>query len=120
VISNSTISDFNLNITLATISFNATGASGKGFSRIRLPKPIVDEMLQNDYVLRIDGQPVTFKNWTATSGEYIYVSYVHSQHEIEIIAASTILEFMFSIILPLFMIATLLAVAIHRSKYVTR
>ena len=120
VISNSTISDFNLNTTLATISFNATGSNGNGFSRIRIPKPIVDEMLQNDYVLRIDGQPVTFENWTATSGEYIYISYAHSQHKIEIIAASTIPEFMFCIILPLFMTTTLLAVMIHRSKYVTR
>lgn len=113
VISNSSISDFDLNITSATLRFNATGANGTGFARIRIPNLIVVGMLQNEYVVRIDGQVVTFNNWTRTSDEYIYVSYSQSEHQIEVIAGSAVPEFMFSIILPLFMMTALLAVAIH-------
>ena len=48
--------------------------------------------------------------------EYLYINYTHSEHTIEISATTIIPEFPSFLVLPLFMIATLLAVIVYRRK----
>jgi hypothetical protein len=48
--------------------------------------------------------------------EYLYINYTHSEHTIEISGTTIIPEFPSFLVLPLFMIATLLAVIVYRRK----
>jgi parallel beta-helix repeat protein len=107
-ICNSSISDFQFNGT--AILFNVTGIEGTaGFCRICIPK----SLLNATYRVFVNGTEVTsnllpFSNNTHS---YLYFNYTHSTQEIIIIP-----EFPSSFILPLFIIATLLAIIIHRKK----
>lgn len=113
VISNSTISNFRLNKTQKTISFNVTGPDHTtGFCRITTPNIIVQDLWQNNYTILIDGkQPLTTRNWTEGTCTYIHFTYLHSEHKIIIIP-----EFLAIIILPLFMTITLCTVISRRRK----
>ncbi|UCD97192.1 MAG: right-handed parallel beta-helix repeat-containing protein [Candidatus Bathyarchaeota archaeon] len=97
VISNSTISDFELNVTENAIKFLATGEAGVGFARVDVPNTIVEGMWQNDYQVLVNEVPIDFGNWTEGSLTYIYFQYAHSSREITIIpefsAPATLLAF---------------------------
>ena len=111
---NSTISDFNYNG--STISFNVSGANGTaGFCRICIPKALMNET----YWVFVNGTeilpaplPLPCSNGTHN---YLYFNYTHSIQEVVIVP-----EFPSIIILPLFMIATLLAVIVYKRKHQTR
>ena len=47
---------------------------------------------------------------------YLYINYTHSEHTIEISGTTIIPEFPSFLVLPLFMMATLLAVIVYRRK----
>jgi parallel beta-helix repeat protein len=105
---NSTISDFQFNGT--AILFNVTGESGAtGFCRIGIPTAL------------INGTLTVFVNWTDvpytllpesnSTQSYLYFTYGHSTQQITIMP-----EFPGSLILAIFMLATLLAVEIHRKS----
>ena len=97
VISNSTVSDFNINVTEKTLSFNVTGIEGDaGFCRVTIPNVIAEDLWQGSYTVLFNGEPWPFRNWTDTTNTYIYLNYTHSEHEIVIIpefSASTVLSF---------------------------
>lgn len=112
IISNSTVSDFRMNTTERVIMFKVTGDTGVGFCRVDIPNTIVSGMWQDNYTVLINGVPVEFGNWTEGFLTYIYFRYPHSTKEILIIP-----EFPSSIILPLFMMATLLALVIYKRKH---
>jgi len=86
IISNSTITNFQLNKAEAIIRFNVTGETpSTGFCRITIPNPIVQDMWNNNYTVLIDNTEPTFqKNWTDTANTYIYIAYQHSEHTITI------------------------------------
>ena len=106
VVSNSTVSNFKLNETATTISFNVTGQEGKaGFCRINIPNVIVQGLWNNSYSVLINGEPWLFRNWTDTEDTYIYINYTHSEHEINII--------------PEFPKATILTILIVITTFVT-
>jgi len=90
--------------------FNVTGEDGtSGFCRMMIPNNILNT---SSYVVLINGQ---FVNSTVildsnSTHTYLYFNYTHSTHEVII----TIPEFPSLLILPLFMIATLLGVIIYR------
>jgi parallel beta-helix repeat protein len=111
IISNSTISNFQLNKTQKTISFNVTGKTGLGFCRIIIPNVIVQEFWQGNYTVLINGQPVESRNWTDESNTYIYFTYQHSEHQVVIIP-----EFSPLLIMPLLMSTMLLAAIIRKRK----
>lgn len=100
VISNSTVSKFQLNITEKTIKFNVTGETGFGFCRVTIPNVIVQELWHGIYTALINDQPCPFTNWTDTENSYMYFTYQHSEHEVTIM----IPEFPQAIILSSFMI----------------
>jgi len=112
VISNSTIDDFQYfesNSTIRMLVSNMTANQTFGFCRLAIPH----DVLSPPYSITINDNLVAyttvFENETLS---IIYFSYPHSTHEIVIIP-----EFSSLIILPLFMIATLLAVIMYRRKH---
>jgi parallel beta-helix repeat protein len=107
-ICNSSISDFQFNGT--AIMFNVTGVEGTaGFCRICIPTSLVNA----PYKVFVNETEVTsnllpFSNSTHS---YLYFNYTHSTQEVIIIP-----EFPLSPVLPLFMMATLLATIVCRRK----
>lgn len=112
-VTNSTVSNFEVDAVQKAISFNVTGSEfTTGFCRVAIPNIIVQDLWQGNYTVLLNGEPWTFRNWTDTANTYLYINYTHSEHQIVIIP-----EFPSTIILPLLMITTLLAVIIHKRKH---
>ena len=112
VISNSTVSNFQLNDTEKIISFNVTGEMGVGFCRVTIPNIIIQNMWQGNYTVLVDGEkPLDVRNWTDNTNTYIYFTYLHSEHEVVITP-----EIPVAAILPLVAIITLCAVVLKKIK----
>ena len=108
-ISNSTISDFKFNS--ARISFDVTGGNGAtGFCRICIPRVLMNET----YRVFMNGTEVSYSLLSISNSthSYLYFTYDHSTQKVIIIP-----EFPSFLILPLFMMATLLAVIVYRRKH---
>ncbi len=109
---NSSISDFRFNGT--AVSFNVTGEEGTvGFCRMLIPTALMNET----YRVFVNGTEVSYDllPFSNATHSYLYFAYNHSTQEVVIIP-----EFPSLIILPLFMIATLLAVIAYRREQRTR
>ncbi len=107
-ICNSSISDFQYNGT--AICFNVTGEDGtNGFCRICIPRALMNET----YQVFVNGTeaPCNLLPCSNSTHCYLYFTYDHSTQEVIIIP-----EFPAFLILPVFMIATLMAVIICRRK----
>jgi parallel beta-helix repeat protein len=112
IVSNSTVSNFQLDASQKSISFNTTGAEGvTGFCRVTIPNLIVQDLWQGNYTVLLNGEPWPFRNWTDATNTYIYVNYTHSEHQIIIIP-----EFPSATILPLFMSLMLVAVVLAKRR----
>jgi parallel beta-helix repeat protein len=124
IISNSTISSLSIIIWLSSpydgfqpgqpcgIQFIAAGENGTvGFCRLMIPRAILNS---SSFIVLVDSQPVnaTVLPISNSSFVYLYFTYSHSSHEIQV----TIPEFS-SIVLPLFMIVTLVALWSARTKH---
>jgi len=107
-ICNSSISDFQFNG--ASIHFNITGENGTAaFCRICIPTALMNET----YKVFVNGTevPHTLLPCSNSTHSYLYFNYTHSTQEVIIVP-----EFPSLFILPLFMIATLLAAIVYRKK----
>lgn len=112
VISNSSVSAFQVNTTRKTISFNVTGDTGIGLCRVDIPNTIISGLWQSNYTVLVNNEePLYKRNWTEGSITYVYFQYEHSTKEVIIIP-----EFSIAPILPLFMMATLVTVIISKRK----
>jgi len=94
------------------IHFYATGETGCGFCRLRIPK----NLIAPPYTVIIDNGETTVLHYNETlydngTHRWIYFAYEHSAHEIEIIS-----EFPFLIVLLLVMTTTLPAAIFYRRK----
>ena len=110
--SNSTISDFMFVLAEKEIRFNVTGPSGTyGFCNVTIPK----KLLGGPFVVMLNGQLISevlsTENSTHTS---IYFTYPQSEHKIEIVGVTVITEFPIILLLPFFVVATLVAFLIIR------
>jgi parallel beta-helix repeat protein len=108
-ISNSSISDFQFNGT--AISFDVTGDDGtSGFCRICIPTALMNVT----YKVFVNGTEVSHSLLLCSSEtySYLYLNYTHSTQEVMIIP-----EFPSFLVLPLFMIASLLAVIAYKRKH---
>ncbi|MEM3731534.1 MAG: NosD domain-containing protein [Candidatus Bathyarchaeia archaeon] len=100
-VSNSTVSNIQIDIVEKIVSFNVSGVDGTaGFCRVTIPNIIVQQLWQGNYIVLLNGEPWPFKNWTDAENTYIYIDYVHSEHQITIIPEFTLapillLSFMF-------------------------
>lgn len=116
VISNSTLDQFRYleeNRTIKLYVSNTTSNQTFGFCRVSIPHALMD--VSNISVI-IDGGAVEVLHFNDTiydngTHRWIYFSYPHSTHEIDIIP-----EFPSLLILPLLLQATLLAVMAYRKK----
>jgi len=119
VVTNSTIptQTFDFSQGEKKISFDVTGLSGTaGFCNITIPS----DLLWGEFSLYMDGSLLT-RNVdyveTFNGTHYTFqIAYQHSTHNIEITSTEVIPEFPSFLILPLFMIATLLALTAYRGK----
>ena len=106
------ISDFQFNG--AAISFNVTGVDDTaGFCRICIPTALMNDTFR----VFVNGTevPCNLLPCSNTTHSYLYFTYNHSTQEVLIIP-----EFPSFLILPLFMVATLLAVIVYRRKRTVR
>jgi parallel beta-helix repeat protein len=91
------------------IQFTAAGQKGTvGFCRLMIPTAVLNS---STYIVLVDSQPVNATELPISNSTYtyLYFTYPHSTHEVIV----TTPEFP-SLILPLFMVVTVLAVAIFK------
>ena len=108
-ICNSTAYDFEFNGT--AISFSVSAENGTtGFCRICIPTALMN----GTYAVFVNGTEVQYDllPFSNSSHNYLYFTYGHSTQEVIVVP-----EFPSVLILPLFFIATLLAVIIYRRKH---
>lgn len=114
VVSNSTIDDLNYvpsNKTIRIRVSNSTPAQTFGFCRISIPHALMN----GPFNVIIDGARPSYVNYTLYDNgtdRWIYFSYQHSTREIVIIVS----EFQSIILLPAFMMATLLATIMYTRR----
>lgn len=96
ILSNSTVSNFDFKPSAKSISFNVTGATGKGFINITIPRSLLYATLGN-WTVKIDGKVLTQpENYTVTENAdlvFIHLVYSHSSHLIEIRGTWVVTEF---------------------------
>lgn len=115
VVSNSTVSEFSFDPEGIRIRFNVMGETGTaGFCRVTIPKELLyaDE---TEWAVLVDGNPVTPSVNEDEKSTYIYFTYNQSTKTVEIIGTDAIPEFPSWIIIPLFLIATLVVI-IYRNR----
>jgi parallel beta-helix repeat protein len=87
VVSNSTISAFNLNAAQKLISFNVNGSAGTmGFCKITID----NLLLGGPYTVLVDGTPVTPSVTSNGTHSSLYFTYAHSTHNVTIIGTLVI------------------------------
>ncbi len=87
IVTNSTVSDFDFDSEAKSINLTVTGASGSGFCNITIPRSLLDANLAEWKVI-LDHHELTAGEYYITqNAEYvfIYLSYTHSEHRIEVI-----------------------------------
>jgi parallel beta-helix repeat protein len=108
-ICNSTISNFRFNGT--AILFNVSGQNDStGFCRICIPTALMGDA----YHVLVNGTEVAYTLLPCSNSthNYVYFNYTHSTEEVAILP-----EFPSLLVLPLFILATLLAVIVFRKKH---
>jgi len=121
VVSNSTVSSFSFDQQNKLISFNVTGADGStGFSRVTIP----NALLGGPYLILVNyTPPLDLTETTNGTHTFLYFTYTHSIKQVEIIGTTAVPEFPPSLILPLVITLTLLAVVLakripkHRGRH---
>jgi hypothetical protein len=115
VISNSTITSFHPIISIETfktvsILFNVTGKEGStGFCRVSIPTAVMDGTLE--VFVNSTEIPFTLLPCSNTTVSYLYFTCTHSTEQVIIVP-----EFPSFMLLPLFMIMTLLTAIVSKKK----
>ena len=114
--SNSTITDFVFNQTLMQISFNVNGThDAVGFCNVTIPKSL---LTGDPWTITIEGEPpIDFIPSDNATHTFLYFTYMHTSTLRVIIQGTWVVpEFPSLILLPLFMIVTLLVAIVYREK----
>ena len=117
MMSNSTVSNFNFNESLKQISFNVTGPTGKaGYCNITIPK---DLLRGSPWTVLLNGT-----DWTTscsitenTTHTFIYIPYTYSANAIQIKGTWVIPEFPYILILPVFMVFSIIAAILSKKTH---
>jgi parallel beta-helix repeat protein len=124
MITNSTVSDFNFDQDRKMINLNVTGLGGTdGFSRVSIPKKLLWCESLEEWRVHVIGIELPI-GWRPTILEddnytYIYIPYWHPASysvSIQIEGTYAIPEFPSAILLPLFMIFTLVAFVLRKKR----
>jgi hypothetical protein len=119
ILSNSTVSNFNFNPKSLTISFNVNGTAGTtGYCNITIPRSLLDNSTQGQWVIEEDGNPIPAGQYKITQNAnytFIYITYTHSSHKISIEGTTSSVQEMPPNLMPFIMMivsltATLLIV----------
>lgn len=119
IFTNSTVSDFTFdfsNLNVPSISFKVSGATGMGFCNITIPRSLLDITVGN-WTVKIDGTPT--ENFTVTQNDdyvFIYLTYSHSVHTIEIVGTWVVTEFPPNMLPPILVILSFIAAIIAVRK----
>jgi len=117
VVSNSTLSDFHFNPDEgAFLKFNVSGDDGTaGFCRVTIPKNLL--RVEDGWTITVGNQTITDYNVQEDGNHtYIYFSYQHSTQTVTIEGTYVIPEFPIALILPLFMILSVIAIVFAKKK----
>ena len=117
IVTNSSISGFNLDVQEKRISFNVTGTAGAGFCNVTIPRALLYAP-PDEWIITIDGLQVSPENMTVTeNADYVFIClvYSHSSHTIIIEGISVVWEFPLQL-LPVIMLIVCLAAAIVAVK----
>ena len=117
IFTNSTISGFGFDPNLKSLSFNVAGDSGTGFCNVTIPRELL-YAAPSDWVVNVDGAPVTFDVAENSGYVFIYFNYSHSAHPVEIRGTWTITEYQPNLLPPIMVILLLVAaiVAVKQRK----
>jgi hypothetical protein len=114
---NSIISSFDFKKDEKLITFQATGLLGtNGYSHLSVPAGLMWGNIYN-WKIYVDGQESS-KSYVEQQGDayLIHVYYEHSTHQINITSPEAIPEFQSFLILPIFVIITIVLAIIHKRK----
>jgi len=117
MISNSTISDFNFSEPLEQISFNVTGPTGKtGYCNVTIPKGL---LRGEPWTIRLNGTDWTTSCSITENGThtFIYILYTCSTNTIQIKGTWVIPEFPYILILPLFMVFSIIVAILSKKTH---
>ncbi|HML03590.1 MAG TPA: right-handed parallel beta-helix repeat-containing protein [Candidatus Bathyarchaeia archaeon] len=117
-VSNSTLSGFSFNPSMKTLTFNATGTtSPSGFCRITIPASFMSCNNTNDWSVTVNKSTVACIVIPSENSTYIYFTYQPGTETVQITStAAATPEFQPIMLLPLFMIMTLLGAMIVKRK----
>jgi parallel beta-helix repeat protein len=118
-VSNSTLSNFNFNATAKTLTFNVTSTSGTlGFCRVAIPMSLMSCVNPRDWTVMLNYTqlPLSLNVTTSTNYTYLYFTYSPSTETVKIQSTNASPEFQPFVLIPLFMIATLLGAMILKRK----
>jgi len=121
VVTNSTVpvQTFNFSKENMEIMFNVTGLSGtSGFCNVTIPRTMLDCASLDEWIIFANGTDISDACLKSRDADYTYICipYTHSTQLIQVKGTWVVPEFPSAIIMPLFMIATLLAVILYRRK----
>jgi parallel beta-helix repeat protein len=116
VISNSTVSGFNFNVDLKSVSFNVTDDDGTiGFCRVTIPKSLL--WADDGWIILVDDQPVTdYTRFQDENFTYLYFTYNHSTQTVIIQGTNAIPEFSSTLSITMLMLTTLITTIILKTK----
>lgn len=114
IVSDSTVSNFQLSETRKVLSFNVTCETGSGFCRITMPNAVAQNLWNRNYTILVDSEtPLTMRNWTDDDAyTYIYFTYPQQEHEVVIVP-----EFPSTMILSSIMVFIITAMIILKRRH---
>ena len=114
VISNSTLSDFTFNKSQNQISFQISGEAGtSGYCNVYIPHNLLE---RSPWFIQINKKLQGYTPYQNSTHTSLYFNYVHLNNlQVGIIGGGIIPEFPTYLVLPLFVIATLFAIAISKN-----
>jgi parallel beta-helix repeat protein len=111
IVSNSTVSSLTFNLEEKMIGFNVTNASSTtSFYRVEIP----NFLLGGPYTIWVGTTLVTPSIVSDGKSSFLYFTYAYTSQDVKIIGTTAVPEFAQSIILALFMVLTLIAVAFKK------
>ena len=120
--SNSSVTDLAFNQPSKSLTFWVEGETDtKGHANVTIPKSLLNLNPSEppfEWTVFIGSAPLTIPTPVANATHtFVYLEYPHTQHLITIMGNVAIPEFPSLIILPLFMVATLLAAIMYKRKH---
>lgn len=115
VSSNSTVTQFTFNQSLAQIEFKVSSETDTtGYCNVTIPKPL---LRGNPWTITIDTTPITFIQADNATHSFLYFNYTHGSTRHVIIKGTWVIpEFPTAIILPLFMVISIIAIILAKRK----